>query len=348
MKKVNFYWSLTIFLVLFKAGGISVTAQSTSDPVAYLNSIQIIYTEISKKMWSYTSSVAQDKSAKKIDKSRTDLINEYRAAITKLKGMPAYKEDATYRDAVLEYLQLNLDVLNNDYAKVVDLEAVAEESYDAMEAYLAVLDKAGEKQKEASDGLNVKFTEFAKKHNITIVEGEEQKLTKKLIQADRMWENYNQVFLIFFKSFKQEAYLLDAVNRIDLNAIEQNKNSLIATAKEGLEKLNKVEAFDGDNSLKEACKQVLNFYIKECEKSVPIIIDFFLKKEHFEKSQKTFEGLAKKDRTEEAVNSFNKAVNDYNKSIPIYNTNNETFNNERNSVIENWNKVGNKFKSKHI
>ena len=57
----------------------------------------------------------------------------------------------------------------------------------------------------------------------------------------RVMKHYNEVYLIFFKANKQEAYLMDAVNQKNINSIEQNINSLQNFAEQGLRKIKRSE-----------------------------------------------------------------------------------------------------------
>jgi len=48
--------------------------------------------------------------------------------------MPPWKGDRSYRNSSVAYLKLVYHVFNEDYGKILNLEEIAEQSYDAMEA----------------------------------------------------------------------------------------------------------------------------------------------------------------------------------------------------------------------
>src|SRR5205085_8138069 len=100
------------------------------------------------------------------------------------------------------------------------------------------------------------------------------------------------IYLIFFKPYTQEEAMMDAMAKENITGMEQSKNSLLKYANEGLEALKGIKGFDGDNSLVENCRAVLNFYVKEAEK-MKSTSDYFLAKERFETMKKEF---AKKSR----------------------------------------------------
>jgi uncharacterized protein YicC (UPF0701 family) len=77
---------------------------------------------------------------------------------------------------------------------------------------------------------------FAAKNNITLIDGESELETKSKI-VNKVMDHCNDAYLIFFKCYKQEGYLMEAVSKKNLVSIEQNINVLKKFADEGLEKL---------------------------------------------------------------------------------------------------------------
>jgi hypothetical protein len=338
---------LVVTALLCISGTQSYAQKSFGTAVEYMNYIGEQYTQLTEDQWDYTKSVANDKSAKKIESKRQELLKTNKKAQDNIKKLSGFEGNTEYRDSVVAFLELNYNVLNNDYEKIMNMEEIAEQSYDAMEAYLLAQEIAGEKIKNASAMLSVIHRKFAEKYNITIIDSQSKK-SEKLEKAGIMYKYYNKIYLIFFKAYKQEAYLLDAVNRGDVNAMEQNKNSLLDFSTEGIKALDDVKPFDGDNSLKEACLEILKFYKDEAETKSPLIIDFFLKKENFESIKKAFDAKKEKDRNQEDVDQFNAAVNDYNAASGVYNSTNESLNKGRGKNLDNWNSTSTKFTKKHV
>ena len=339
MKNTMLFCAIFFLNFLFASG---------ENPVEYMNQIGEHYKEISKKTWEYTSALAKDKNTRKIDKKRTALLDEIKSAMNQVKKMSAFNGDISLRDTVFAFLELNYIVLNEDYAKIADLEEIAEQSYDMMEAYLTLQDVANEKLSSAGERLSQTEKDFAKRNDVTLIEGDETKLTARLRKASKMWKYYNEVYLIFFKSYLLEGQMLNAINENDMNAAEQIRNSLAQTAATGLKDVSSKQAFEGDNSLILAAKEILKFYQKEAEKDIVTILDFQLKKEHFEKVNESFQKLGKKERTQTAIDEYNKAVKDYNGSIENYNKVNDLLNKERTKQLDNWNKTVSKFTSKNV
>ncbi len=77
--------------------------------------------------------------------------------------MPSYNGNKALRDSAVSYLKILYSVFNEDYSKLVNMEEIAEQSYDAMEAYLLAQEKAGEKLDQAHNAYIVAYNGFTKK-----------------------------------------------------------------------------------------------------------------------------------------------------------------------------------------
>lgn len=324
----------------------SMRSQDTKTAIGYLDYIGKEFNDIQENTWDYTSSVAHGKSAKKVEKRRKEVIAANQDAIRKIKKLPAFDGNTAFRDSAISFLNTNYAVMNFDYAKIIDMEEVAEQSYDAMEAYMLAQEKANEKLHSAGEMIGNEYKKFAEANNIKLIEGKD-KTSKNLEIANQVYKHYNEVYLIFFKSYKQEAYLLDAMQKSDVNGFEQNKNALIKTSTEGLTKIKEVKPYKGDATVKLACEQVLNFYKDEAEKKLSNAAEFFVKKENFEKIKKAFDAKPANQRTKQDVDQYNNAVNEYNAASTKFNNINAELNAKRNQLLENWNKIASNFTDKH-
>lgn len=334
-------------LFLFAALWAGSALSQYKTPLEYMNAISTEYRDIQKDMWDYTSAVAHGKSARKVEKTRMALIQTVYDAKGKVKRMPDWDGDGTYRDSVVSFLNIYYLILKEDYAKIVDMEEIAERSYNDMEAYMNAKDAANDKMNEASKMVGEQQRIFAEKHGITLLEADDE-LNQKMIIADRVYEYYNVLYLIFFKAYVQEKYLIEAINNKDVSAIEQNKNALASAANEGLEKIEGIGAFEGDNTVLVALKDILKFYKEEAEEKIPVITDYFIKTENFETIKKSFDEIKPAKRTQQDVDQYNQAVNDVNAAVNAYNTTNEQLGKDRAKYLDEWNKASAKFTDKHV
>ena len=323
-------------------------AQDYAHAGEYMDAMGELYGELNKDQWAYIKASSQGRSARRIERKRQELLQTNREMQQMVRRMPAYEGDASLRDSTVQYLRMCFDVLNEDYGKIVDLEAIAEDSYDAMEAYLTAKEQASDRLDDAGSRLEMHQKIFAASHNVQLIEGEQSRTSLRLEQSGKTIRYYNQLYLVFFKCYKQEAYLLDAAHRGDVSALVQNQQALGAFAAEGMATLDTMPDFEGDASLKQTCREILNFYAQEAEESAPVMIDYFLKKENFETIQKAFEAKRPRDRTQEDVDRFNKAVEDYNNAVADYNTVNEQLNKQRGELVDNWNKASDRFMKEHV
>lgn len=332
--------TLFIIAMLFLVGTNAQTA------VQYMDQIGKEFNKISEETWDYTRAIAHNKKGKQIENRRRDMLNANRQALNKIKNMPPFNGDGAYRDSTARYLELSYAVLNNDYSKIVDMEEIAEQSYDAMEAYMMAQEKANEKLEAAFDVASNSQKAFAAKNNI-ILHDADSKTEQKLEKASEVFKYYNKVYLLFFKPFKQEVYLIDAQNKGDINAVKQNQEALSKLAKEAKDKIKLVEAYNNNTTLKSACTEMMNFYIFEADEKIPALVDFFLKKEKFDKLKTAIDKKGQ-NASKQEIDEFNAAVNDYNKASNAFNNINNELNSKRSSALNNWNSTVSKYLDRNV
>ncbi len=321
-------------------------AQNLTVPSEYLGYVNEQCTQITNDMMAYTSAASHSKNAKKVEKKRFELMQTLRQSVYNMKKLKPFKGDAALRDSTVAYFQITAAVLNEDYAKIVNMEEVAEQSYDAMEAFMLAKEKANERADQAYEIFDKEFDAFAAKNNIRLIETS-SKLSKKMKESSEVFKYYNRIYLIFFKSYKDEAYWLDALKRSDINALEQTKNALLASSSDGLKKMSPISTYQGDKSLKVACERMLEFYKLEATKSSELA-DFYLKNDNFEKSKKAFELKKQADRTKQEIDNFNKLVTEFNNSVNKFNLLNNDLNKKRSEALDVWNKAADNFLDTHI
>lgn len=322
--------------VMFLLIMISVTSQAQFEHAGqYLDAIGKSNEKVTSLYLSYLSAIGHNKSARKVDKRRTEVIDAILNARIETQSLPAWKGDRMLKDSTIAYYKLMHRVFNEDFAKIVDMEEIAEQSYDAMEAYMLAKEKANEKLNQAGEQQDRMQKAFADRHGIRIIEHTTDLQVKARIASELM-EHYSSVYLIFFKAYKQEAYLMDALDRKNMTAIEQNKNALQKVAEEGLEKLTGLKGYQNDRGLIAACSQALKFYKSEAEK-MDYASEFLLLNESFEKMKKTMESKPASQRTQKDIDTYNKGVKDINQAVNKYNQTNNQINRDRKQALENWN-----------
>jgi hypothetical protein len=332
------------FLVIYVSlAGLS-SAQNYDNAVEYMNVISKQRENVSKKFMSYASAAAHGKRARKIESLRAKLLDEVQEARMNIASMPSFKGDKSYRDSTVNFIKLYYNVLNEDYSKIVNMEEIAEQSYDAMEAYMMAQELVEKKLEEGNEKMHLATESFAAKNNI-MLNKDNSDLGEKMKQVHEINKYYNEIYLIFFKAYKQENYVMEAVQKNNITGIEQNKNSLLRYAQEGLEKLKGIKSFQGDNTLASACKTVLKFYEKEVNEKMNTVSEFFLTQERFAAIKKEFEKKSSPSKAE--IDTYNKSVKDINTASNAFNNSNQSLNKDRSYILNDWNKTVNSFFDEH-
>lgn len=321
-------------------------AQAFENAGDYFDYVTKAKEALTTKYLVYLSAVSHGKSARKVEKRREEVVNAINDTRYNIQGMPPWKGDRSLKDTTVAYLKILNTVFNEDYGKIVNMEEIAEQSYDAMEAYLLAQEKAYEKLNEASKKQYEIQKQFAAKNNINLVEGETE-ISAKSKKASEVTHHCNEVYLVFYKCHKQEAYLMDAISKKNLVSIEQSLSSLEKFAEEGKDKLRRMKGYAADNSLIAAGLRMMEYYKAEAAKG-PAITDFYLKQEEFEKIKKQFDSKPAGKRTQQDVDQYNKAVNDVNAVLNKFNSTMTELNKQGNAALNDWNKTYSKYMDEHM
>ena len=93
-----------------------------------------------------------------------------------------------------------------------------------MEAYMTAQERANEKLEAAFEVAVNPQKSFAADNNINLVSNDSD-TEDKLEKASEVFKFYNKVYLVFYKPYKQEGYLLEAQNKGDINAMKQTSSA---------------------------------------------------------------------------------------------------------------------------
>ena len=343
--KRNF--KIGLFAILFMGCfALRPAAQTFETAVSYLDYINKANSDLQVKYLVYLSAVSHGKSARKVEKRRFEVVNAITDTRYMISSMPPWKGDRTLKDTSVAYLKILFSVFSEDYGKIVNMEEIAEQSYDGMEAYMMAQEKAYEKLEEAGKKQHEMQKVFAKKNDINLIENESELENKSKIVSEVM-DHCNEVYLVFFKCYKQDAYLMEAIGKKNIVSIEQNLSSLKKFAEEGMEKLRGFKGYGGDASLIAACRNMMIYYKAEADKG-PSITDYFLKEEEFNKIKKKFDATPQSKRTEQEVDQYNKAVNDINVVLNKFNSTMNDLNKQGNAGLNDWNKTYSKYMDEHM
>lgn len=313
-----------------------------------MSSLGESFDQIGKDTWDYIKKASRGRNASKVERRRVELANTLRSAKIQAAKRAAFDGDKSLRNAYVSYLELLFFSVNDEYKRIVDMEQIAEESYDAMEAYLLTKERVNVKIDSMFEALKAEQSLFAKRHGITLVEGKDSRVERKLDNANDVISYGNKIYLLFFKSNFYEAELIQAQNEGDIGAMEQYRQTLEAVSKEGMDQLKSIPPYKEDRRLREACSEMLYFYHSEAVKYVPGQLSFFEAKDKMETAGKRYQSKSKKSLTQADVDTYNNAVKAYNDSSRSYNETNEFLNKNRSKYLNNFNKARQSFYDRYL
>jgi hypothetical protein len=323
-------------------------AQTIENAGDYMTAMTNAQVEMDQKYMAYISASAHSRRAKKVEKLRTQALESIDNAKYKTMALPKYKGDNSLRQASIDYIQFCYRIFNEDYSKIVNMEEIAEQSVDQMQAFLLLEEKASEKLQEASENLAKAEKEFAAKYGVNLVDTKNE-LTDKMGTSGKVNNYCDRIYILFFKCNWEDGELFNALNGHKLNDAEQARNSLIAFTKEGLEalKADSLRTFQGNPSLAAGCREALLFYNSMAQNDIPKLMDFYLKEENFDKIKKSLEAKGS-NKTKEDVDQYNRAVRDINASVSNFNQLNQELNKRRQEVVQNWENAEKTFRDEVI
>ncbi len=345
MKKSVIYSLLVFTIINFEIKTIK-GQDPASDPGTYMNSISNPVTNMDKAYMAYISAAAHSNRKRKIEKMRDQAVETILTCQNLINYLPAYNGDNSLRQSSLTFVQLCYKIFNEDYAHIVNMEDIAERSYDEMQAYLLLQQATNDTLKVGNERMSRAEKSFAAKYNVTLVT-QTSELSEKMEITSKLAKYHDKVYLLFFKCNWEDSQLAEAINQKNVTKIEQVRNALGKYAIEGLKVLDTLQAFDNDASLTESCKQALAFYKSESETEIPVITDYYLKEENFNKFKIAMDAKAANQRTQQDVDIYNKAVNDINTAVNTFNQTNTDLFNERTAVNNNWTNTEKQFLDTH-
>lgn len=322
----------------------SICAVHAQDnPGEYMSAISRQQQNLNKRYMSYISASAHGKREKKVEALRVKLIDEIQEARMNVSGLGAFKGDKSYRDTMVNFYKLYYNIMNDDYSKIINMEEIAEKSYDAMETYLLAEEKVSEKLAEGNEKVRLAQKDFAARNNVNLIEGTSE-LGNKIAESNKVSKYYHQIYLVFFKPYVQSKFLSEAIKQNNLTAIEQSRSYMKSYAEEGLAKLATMKGYDGDGSLLVAARELMKYYVKDAGNAA-IAGDYFLAKEKFAAVKKEMD--KKSNRTQADVDAYNKEVNASNAMTGKFNAAMKQSFEDHNEKLKEWEKVKRSFFDEH-
>lgn len=335
-------------LLLFLLVTNFIIGQEFESASNYLDFISKEQETIFKSTWRYTKAVSHGRSNKKIDKTRKALLRTIENSKHKIAALKkGYKGDIEFRDQILSYFSFTEKLITEDYDKIIDMNQIANQSDDYIDAYVMIRDWVSKKNDDELKAFNANREKFALKNNLLITENISENY-KKIKVSNEVFDSHTELYLLFFKANITDINLFDSTESKDLNTIQQNLNSLELFANQGLEKLKEIKPYKNDSSFINATKKALEFYRKEALNYGPSVISFIMLNQKNDDTKRIFDKKTEKNRTNEEVANFNDLTNKLYKETRNYEILNYNNFNEKNTVLKEWNSASENFISKHV
>lgn len=342
---MKFLINTVVLLFIFTFNTTHLSAQDS--PGAYYTASTSPLNSQKRETWQYMKAAMRDKNARKLDKKRQALISAIGDTKTQIRTVGNYKSDSSLKDALLTYLTTMQTVIKEDYGKIMDMEAIAEQSYDNMEAYLTMQEVASDRLNEAGDILDLELDKFVEANEINLIENEGSRLDKKISNGSDLMKYNNDIFLNLFKGQHEAIYLGKAMEKDDVSAMEQSISALESASTEAMAELDDIKAFEGDKGMIEAVREMHKYFISIATDDYPKIIDFYLKEDNMEKLQKQMGAKKKKDITKEDAAAYNKAIEEFNVAVKDINNQINALNKKRETAYKTYNKQKEEFVGRH-
>ena len=322
-------------------------AQDLSTPVGYMNYINDQQHYMMQKSWNYMHTAAHSFDIDQITKAQQELIRAVEKSLEKIKEMPAYNGNTTYRDATVAQLENNIKVFRKEYKDMIDLKEVTLTSFNALENYLQLKELANEKLDEYYENFKQAHRNFAAQNNITLIDFNSE-LSQKIKKSVEVIEYKDQLHLNFFESYIAEINIIESLKHEDATLLKQLNNKLIAALEKGVRSLKDKKPYNNDDQLIVAVRSIFDFYKEETTKHIPVMINYFETKERFLELEKLMKKTPQKKLTQKRIDDYNKSVEEINKVGKDYNVTQTKLNELRSNIVLNWNVLSVNFLDTHI
>jgi|GEM_PF-1622280 len=317
-----------------------------SEALTYLSELTSSDEEITERTMRYVSATAH-KSKKSVTGKRNKLLKTFREAYDNSIQAQGFNGDKSLRDAVREYYKQNIDIFSNDYAKAATMSESADETFEKMEAYLDIKDSANKKVRTAFEKMQEAKVAFTDSYGIKLVDGN-TKIQNDLRKSNEVIAYYNEIYLLWFKPFKEEVFLTEAIKSQDTEAIKLHAEQLENYANESLEALKEVTSYDNDVSLIDACKVALDHFIDESENFVPSALSFIESQQNFTDAKAAIDAKKRSELTKKEVDDFNALVKQSNDAVNAFNEINGRYFQLRVLKSKEFSFTGSEFRKRHI
>ncbi len=322
-------------------------AQDFSDPVSYLDYINQRFYTINKSFWQYLRTQAHSSREKKQQRKRQDFVKTLQKVRNQIKQMPPYEGNSQLRDSIVAYLNFAIAMVEGDLAKLEQLQAISSNSYEDMLRYLQKEAQVERLYSQRFKSAHEQLEKFAQQHHIKLVQSDD-KLLKKVSQANKVIDYLNKIYLIYFKPTITLKYVFSAISHDDTVKLQSLSDTLLQDIAHGQTLLANLPDFENDNSVKTATFKALENYRKIAFDYLPVINKFYDLKNQVNAYQQYMHSKTQDQWTQEEIDKYNQLVNQYNDFVPKVNSTLHQMQQLYLQTQQEFEKAYQQFKDRHV
>ncbi len=317
------------------------------NPVDYMKKVNTGNQEIMEGNWKYLSAIARGKSPGEVQQLRGRLEGEIRSVLRNLNSLGSFSGDDSYRNASIAYQKFALDMITGQASKLVNMEKISQNSFDAMEAYILYQRELNKLNDKESKKINQAQADFAEKNSINLIQ-EESELAKKLEEGSKIMSYKQDMFLVFARC---SMYELDMFSRFGSNEeydFAQAGVTLLDLLDQSRAAIDTINDVNADKSLRTITEKALKFFEEEAEVFIPEAVAFQKAQNNFKNLEKKMSKTPKSEMTQEMVDEYNERVKEINEKVNTFTNLFNEYSQQREKNFNEWNATADAFVNKHM
>ena len=304
-------WRVRLFLVFtLVALAFQTKSQNFTDPVVYNNFLIDEQSKIISKSLEYMSFSIHSEDFNAIDKMRLQLISEIGRSITKIGRMPDFRGTSKLKRETIDVFELYRRTYQIDLLEVLGMKKKYNDSYEALEAYLAAETSVEDRLNKTVEQLGKAQEAFAKKYDLKISgKSNKDNLSSRVKEISELSTYSRNVFLEYFAVSREFNEMVDILHERKGRLLDKRRLEVLEAAKKAKQNLNRMKRFKNESEYMNQTNDIIDYFQSLCR------IEFAQVARIFNKV-----AMSQKD-----ADYVNKVFSDYNANIEV--------------LVYNWNQA---------
>lgn len=269
-------------------------------PGDYNNFIVSEQTKFLRKQLRYIKTSVYSDNKNRIEARRAEVIDQLDRSLFRLDQIDNYDKNSSFLDEFVVLMETIRDVYDIKYEATRELSERRASSFEAMQDYFDSFDRM---DKIVNDALvkAIKAQEkFADQHKLVLGVDDEE-FEEELEKTHQALKFSQDVYLLYFKVAKINAYFTDAFAAEDLPMMKRKQKELLAVTSEVSEELKAMDSFEGNLTYASTTGKLIKFYQTMAKSKYTKIIEIYE------------ENSSTEDMEQTDINKLNNIIKQYNK-----------------------------------